>query len=148
MKRFLGKLTPKAGGDPIALLDEQIVIGRGRECGIRIKHATVSTQHCRLEFRDGHWCAHDLESRNGIRINGESTVEDWLMPGATLSVARFRFEIDYQPKSDEAPPPFDVTRGKSLLEKSGLTKELERDPSWLVTDQDPEPSKRIDIESL
>ena len=150
VRRFLGKLTPKAGGDPIALLDENIVIGRGRDCGIRLKYSIVSTEHCRLEFRDGYWCVYDLGSRNGIRINGQPTVEDWLMPGSVLAVAKFRFEIDYKPKSDEPPPPFDVTAGKSLLDKAGLAKELEGDnaPKWLVTDQDPEPSNRIDLESL
>ena len=131
-------------------MDEQILVGRGRDCGIRLKFATVSTEHCRLEFREGYWCVLDLDSRNGIRVNGQPTVEEWLMPGATLSVAKFRFEIDYKPRSDEPPPPFDVTAGKSLLEKAGLEKALEGDstPSWLVTDQDPEPEQRIDLESL
>ena len=150
VRRFLGKLTPKAGGDPIALMDENILIGRGRNCGIRVKDSIVSTEHCRLEFRDGYWCVCDLGSRNGIRINGQPTTEDWLMPGDVLAVAKFRFEIDYKPKSNEPPPAFDVTAGKSLLEKAGLMKELEsgRDPKWLVTDQDPEPSSRVDLESL
>ena len=149
-RRFLGILTPNAGGDPVPLMDEQIVIGRGRECGIRLKSSTVSTEHCRLEFRAGYWCVFDLDSHNGIRVDGQPTVEEWLMPGATLSVAKYRFEIDYKPRSDEPPPAFDVTTGKSLLEKAGLAKELDADhePSWLVTDQDPEPEKRIDLESL
>ena len=108
----------------------------------------MSTEHCRLEFRAGYWCVFDLDSHNGIRVDGQPTVEEWLMPGATLSVAKYRFEIDYKPRSDEPPPAFDVTTGKSLLEKAGLAKELDADhePSWLVTD--PEPEKRIDLESL
>lgn len=150
VKRFLGKLTPQAGGDPIALMEEVIVLGRGRDCGIRLKYSTVSTEHCRLTFRDGHWSVCDLGSRNGIRINGQPATEDWLMPGDILSVGKLRFEIDYQPKSDEPPPEFDITGGKSLLEKAGLEKALENEanPSWLVTDQDPEPEQRIDLESL
>lgn len=149
-KRFLGKLTPHAGGDPIALMEEVIVLGRGHDCGIRLKYSTVSTEHCRLSFRDGYWSVCDLGSRNGIRINGQPATEDWLMPGDILSLGKLRFEIDYQPKSDELPPEFDVTGGKSLLEKAGLEKVLESEanPSWLVTDQDPEPEQRIDLESL
>lgn len=149
-KRFLGKLTPKAGGDPIALLEERIVIGRGRDCGIRLKYATVSTQHCLLKFHEGHWSAHDLESRNGIRVNSQPTQEDWLMPGDILSIGRLRFEIDYVQESQEQPPAFDLTGGMSLLEKAGLTRQLEGDkkPDWLVTDQDPEPSQRVDLESM
>lgn len=149
-KRFLGKLTPKAGGDPIALMDDQIVIGRGRDCGIRLKYSTVSTKHCRLTFQEGHWSVCDLDSRNGIRVNKQPTNEEWLMPGDVLAIGKLQFEIDYQPRSDTPPPAFDVTAGKSLLEKAGLEEVLESDanPSWLVTDQDPEMEQRIDLESL
>jgi len=150
MKRFRGKLTPAAGGDPIALLDEKIVVGRDRDSGIRLKNSVVSKHHCELEFQDGYWCVRDLGSRNGIRIDGEKTMEGWLMPGATLSVGKLRFDIDYQPQSDEPPPPLDPIGGRSLLEKAGLSRELESDkePDWLASDQDPEPSKRVDLESL
>ncbi len=149
-RRFLGKLTPEAGGDIFPLMDDRIVIGRGRSCELRLKFATVSTEHCCLEFRDGYWLARDLDSRNGIRVNGETTRESWLMPGDTLSVAKFRFEIEYQPRSEEPPPPLDPMAGGSLLEKAGLTKALEKDadPDWLKSDQDPEPDNRIDLESL
>ena len=149
-RRFLGKLTPEAGGDVFPLMDDRIVIGRGRSCELRLKFATVSTEHCCLEFCDGYWLARDLDSRNGIRVNGETTRESWLMPGDTLSVAKFRFEIDYQPRSEEPPPPLDPMAGGSLLEKAGLTRALEKDadPDWLKSDQDPEPDNRIDLESL
>lgn len=150
VKRFLGKLTPAAGGDVIPLLEDQIVIGRGRDCGIRLKFSTVSTNHCKMQFRDGYWFVQDMASRNGIRINGESVHEGWLLPGATLSVGKFRFEISYQPKSDEPPPALDPLAGGSLLEKAGLARELEGDrtPDWLKSDQDPDPVDRIDLESL
>lgn len=150
VRRFLGKLTPVAGGDPIPLLDERVVIGRDRGCGIRLHFSTVSTKHCQLDFRDGYWCVLDLGSRNGIRVNGEPVLEGWLMPGAKLAVANFRFEIDYTPKSDEPPPPLDPMAGGSLLQKAGLAKDLEGDrhPDWLKSDQDLEPNKRIDLESM
>ena len=72
------------------------------------------------------------------------------MPGAKLAVAKFRFEIDYTPKSDEPPPPLDPMAGGSLLQKAGLAKDLEGDrhPDWLKSDQDLEPNKRIDLESM
>ena len=149
-KRFLGKLTPQAGGDPVPLMDEKIVIGRGPDCGVRLKYSTISTHHCQLRFHEGYWSVRDLGSRNGIRINSQPTVEEWLMPGDILAVGKFRFEIDYVPRSAEPPPAFDVTGGKSLLEKAGLTKILEGDdePAWLKTNQDPEPDQRVDLESM
>lgn len=150
VKRFLGKLTPQAGGDPVPLMDEKILIGRGRDCGIRLKYSTISTHHCQLRFHEGHWSVRDLGSRNGVRINSQPIVEEWLMSGDILAVGKFRFEIDYVPKSTQPPPAFDVAAGKSLLEKAGLTKILEGDdePAWLKTDQDHEPDQRIDLESM
>lgn len=148
IKRFRGKLTPKAGGDLIALLTERVVIGRSSDCDVVLAYPAVSSQHCELQFREGYWFANDLDSRNGIRIDGESVKSGWLMPGSTLSVAKFRFEIDYQPTSSE-PPPMDNLLERSLMERAGLTKELEKNanPGWLKSDQDPEQVKRIDLDA-
>lgn len=148
-KRFLGKLTPQGGGELIPLLMERLVVGRHRDCDIHLNFSLVSGRHCELEFRDGFWHVTDLDSRNGTRVNGQHIETSWLMPGDILRVAKLRFEIDYKPEGD-VPPPEENPFAKSLLEKAGLKRSLERDPdpNWLKSDQDPEPEKRIDLESL
>lgn len=145
-KRFLGKLVPCGGGDPIPLLESPLTIGRISESDIRLKQPSVSSRHCKLEFRDGYWFVTDLGSRNGIRVDGVSTESSHLMPEAVLSVARFRFQIHYTPTGD-APPPEDDILSVSLLEKAGLSRSLKEDrtPNWLVDDEDSSPKPRYEI---
>jgi len=57
--------------------------------------ATVSTKHCLLELREGMWFVSDLASRNGIRIDGVKVQEGRLRPGCILSVAEYRFQVNY-----------------------------------------------------
>ena len=48
-----------------------LTLGRGDDVSIRLEHATISRQHARLNpAPDGAWSIEDLQSRNGIRLNG------------------------------------------------------------------------------
>ena len=47
-----------------------IVIGRGTEAGLTIKHPLVSRQHCELFAADGSVQVKDLGSTNGTFIDG------------------------------------------------------------------------------
>lgn len=149
VKRFLGKLTPEGGGELIPLLMERLVVGRHRECDIHLAFSLVSGRHCEMNYRDGFWFVTDLDSRNGTRVNGQHVSTSVLMPGDILRIAKQRYEIDYKPEGD-VPPPEDNPFEKSLLEKAGLQRTLEKDPNpqWLKSDQDPDPDNRIDLESL
>jgi adenylate cyclase len=145
-KRFLGKLVPCGGGDPIPLLESPLTIGRASGSDIRLKQSSVSSRHCKLEFKDGYWFVTDLGSRNGIRVDGVSTETTHLMPDGILTVARFRFQIHYTPTGD-APPPEDDILAVSLLEKAGLSRSLKDGgtPSWLVDDDDSTAKPRYEI---
>jgi pSer/pThr/pTyr-binding forkhead associated (FHA) protein len=145
-KRYLGKLVPCGGGDPIALLESPLSIGRISACDIRLKRSTVSSRHCKLDFRDGYWFVTDLNSRNGIRIDGVPQESGCLMPQSILSVGNLRFQIDYIPKGDFAPAeadPFAV----SLLEKAGLAGAFEdrKLPRWAEMDDDTEARRRYEL---
>jgi len=86
----------------------------------------VSAHHCQLTVTGGYWYVRDLQSRNGIKVNGIRVGEKRLDPGDTLSIARHKYEIMYSPASLGAvgPPPLDEPEsdilGKSLLERAGL----------------------------
>ena len=57
-------------GEEIYLLyDEEMVIGRGEECAIRVDSEQVSRQHARLRRADDRWYVRDLRSRNGSWLN-------------------------------------------------------------------------------
>ena len=122
-----GELIPCGGGDPIPLLKEKLLVGRRNSCDISLRFPNVSSHHCELELFDGYWRIRDLNSRNGIKVNGARCDAKWLLPGDVVSIAKHRYEVTYEPIGDAPPPeeadPFAV----GLLEKAGLVSQDERE---------------------
>jgi pSer/pThr/pTyr-binding forkhead associated (FHA) protein len=119
-----GTLMPCGGGDPIPLLKPLLTVGRRSRCDITLRFATVSSEHCRLEFKEGFWFVREIKSTNGIKVDGVRCESHWLKPNSVLSIANLRYRIVYEDSGDELPPeenPFAM----GLLEKAGLQKELE-----------------------
>lgn len=68
-------------------------LGRGTECEVRLSHSSVSRVHARLEFRDGHLCVQDLESRNGTFVNQSRVSECSVAIGDELRVAAVTLDV-------------------------------------------------------
>ena len=123
----LGELVPCGGGDSIPLLKSKLLVGRRNSCDISLRFPNVSSHHCELELIDGYWRIRDLGSRNGIKVNNLRCDMKWLMPGDVVTIAKHRYEVDYEPTGD-APPPDDVDPfAIGLLEKAGLERPRETD---------------------
>jgi len=122
----LGELIPCGGGDPIPLLRPKLLVGRRRSCDISLRFPNISSQHCQLELINGYWNIRDLNSRNGIKVNGVRCDTKWVLPGDEVAIAKHRYEVVYTPDTDAPPPadedPFEV----SLLEKAGLARREEQ----------------------
>ncbi|WP_417388538.1 FHA domain-containing protein [Gimesia sp.] len=123
---MLGELNPCGGGDPIPLLSEVLLIGRRSKCDITLQFPNISSHHCQLEFLNGYWRVRDMNSRNGIKVNGDRCDMKWLLPGDKLSIAKHEYEINYTPQSDEPPPEEENPFEMSLMEKAGLVKREKR----------------------
>ncbi len=52
-------------------VDQPIIIGRSRKCGMRIDSAEISSEHARLGYNDGSFWVEDLGSSNGTFVRGE-----------------------------------------------------------------------------
>jgi len=124
VRRFLGKLVPCGGGDPIPLLESPLLMGRRSACDITLRFPDVSSRHCSLTYEDGFWVVDDCGSRNGVRVNGERVERKVLYPEDRISIASHRFIVHYTPEGS-LPPAEDDTFSKSLLEKIGM-KDLSR----------------------
>ena len=87
-------LLPLNGGEAIPLMKATFVLGRRADCDLQIQDASVSSRHCELRYEGNHWTINDLNSRNGIRVNGDVVQKrrlqngDIVMIGASL---RLRF---------------------------------------------------------
>jgi adenylate cyclase len=121
-----GVLHPVGGGDPIPLLKTTLLVGRRENCDIVLRFSNVSAQHCELNVNDGFWYVRDLNSRNGVKVNGNRVTEKRIDPGDTLSIAKHTYQVQYSPVDLGAvgPPPPDVAEAvdfsQSLLERAGL----------------------------
>jgi pSer/pThr/pTyr-binding forkhead associated (FHA) protein len=117
-----GELVPVGGGDSIPLLREVLRIGRRESCDICMRFANVSGLHAELSFREGYWKVRDLNSTNGIKVNGMRVQEKILHPGDEICISKRRFAIQYElPASRRALEEVEEDLlSQSLLEKAGL----------------------------
>jgi pSer/pThr/pTyr-binding forkhead associated (FHA) protein len=86
------------------LLKPRLYLGRDRSCDVPISFPSISSRHCRLEFRDGFWHVEDLGSSNGTRINGALCKVGWLLTGDELALSRHRYRIVYTAPPGKLPP--------------------------------------------
>jgi adenylate cyclase len=143
---MFGELVPVGGGDPIPLFKKSLLVGRRESCDIVLRFPNVSTHHCQMHVSAGYWYVRDLQSRNGVKVNGIRLTENdkRLDPGDILSVAKHKYEVRYSPTELGAvgPPPCDDVKAdifsKSLLERAGLQQQqFRRSPAA------PEPGESV-----
>jgi pSer/pThr/pTyr-binding forkhead associated (FHA) protein len=117
-----GELIPIGGGDPIPLVRDTLVVGRRESCDIPLHYPNVSSRHCELAFKDGYWYIRDLNSTNGIKVNGMRVQQKLLHPGDEISIAKRRFTIQYTLAAGKRALEEieEDILGQSLLEKAGL----------------------------
>ncbi|MDR0871496.1 MAG: FHA domain-containing protein [Planctomycetaceae bacterium] len=133
---MFGVLVPTGGGDPIPLRKNEIIIGRKPHCDIVLGFSNVSSQHCKLVLASGYWYVLDLQSTNGVKVNGARVKDHRVDPNAVLSVSKHDFVLNYNPVQNGASgtPPSEVYHvgdvfSRSLLEKAGLQKPSSK-PVW------------------
>ena len=123
----LGELVPVGGGDPIPLLQEVLTVGRRESCDICLKFQNISSMHCELVFTHGKWMVKDLNSSNGVKINGSDRLLPYtpttIRPGDEVEIGHHKFQLHYEggPGLDE-PEPVEELFARSLMEKAGLEK--------------------------
>jgi predicted component of type VI protein secretion system len=98
---------------PTILLDRPIIlIGRHPECDIQIDSRKVSRRHCCIAQVNDYLVVRDLDSTNGIRINGIPVLEGRLAPGDELAIGSHRYRVVW----DDAPvSPSPQTQAKQSL---------------------------------
>jgi len=92
-----GRLISERSGRTIPLTEKRLVIGRRKTCHIVLPYREVSAHHCQMYVVEGFWFVKDLDSGNGIRINGKPVKRGRMDPGDTLTVAKYNYRIEYAP---------------------------------------------------
>src|SRR6059058_5228096 len=93
------------GDGPSILLDKPILLlGRHPECDVQIDSRKISRRHCCIAQVDDYLVVRDLDSTNGVRINGVRVTEGRLKPGDELTVGNHRYRVTWD-EAPLAPPP-------------------------------------------
>ena len=88
------RLILQPSGYGVDLLKPEVILGRHSTADIRLPLPDVSRRHCRFVFEDGQWHVYDLDSLNGITVNGERLLRAELHEGDFLAIGGFTFEVN------------------------------------------------------
>jgi adenylate cyclase len=130
-----GELVPSGGGDNIPLIRNKLIIGRRESCDVCLRFSNVSGHHCQLTFQDGYWVITDLDSTNGIKVNGHKVKKKALKDGDEVAIASRVFTLQYTMRAGQhaleeiLEEEADETMGQSLLEKAGLVRPRSDEPT-------------------
>jgi pSer/pThr/pTyr-binding forkhead associated (FHA) protein len=123
-----GELIPHGGGDNIPLTRSPLVLGRRESSDICLQFPNISGKHLELTFKDGLWILHDLESTNGVKVNGirvDSGAKKVLHTGDVLTIGKRDYMLQYVQTGrasdlDEYEEEIENAMNIPLLEKAGL----------------------------
>jgi pSer/pThr/pTyr-binding forkhead associated (FHA) protein/tetratricopeptide (TPR) repeat protein len=81
-------------GREFACIRTEIKIGRTDDNDIAIDHRSLSRNHCKVvREEDGEWKIIDLQSSNGVQVNGEQYAECVLHPGDTVELGHLKLRF-------------------------------------------------------
>jgi len=78
--------TVSFGGKTRTITAPRAVLGRSRECDVRIPDANVSRRHAELRHENDAWWIVDLGSTNGTLLNGKRAARERLSGGDTITL--------------------------------------------------------------
>jgi len=85
----------------IPLPSSVTVMGRRRDCDLRIPVESVSRRHCRLFTEEDALKIRDLNSRNGTIVNGQTVEETLVKPGDKLTLGPLTFVMQVNGKPEK-----------------------------------------------
>ncbi len=72
---------------------DRVVIGRGRDCDVRLEDRLVSRRHCRIERRDSGFVLIDEGSQNRARLRGQPVESVELRDGDVLTLGGYELSF-------------------------------------------------------
>jgi predicted component of type VI protein secretion system len=107
---------------PSILVDKPILlVGRHPECDIQIDSRKISRRHCCIAQVHDYLIVRDLDSTNGVRINGVRVVEGRLNSGDELTIGNHRYQVSWRERgrpnvAPRAAPALEVSDEDNMLE--------------------------------
>jgi pSer/pThr/pTyr-binding forkhead associated (FHA) protein len=86
-------VSAPAPGAEFSIAKGQVRIGRLEELDLCISHRSISREHARMSQKDGTFEIEDLNSANGVRINGSAIKKGSLKSGDVVELGQVRFRF-------------------------------------------------------
>jgi hypothetical protein len=96
---WLVGLSENISGQRFALDREEILIGRGSDCYIQLKDPKVSRKHAQITVKAGQLTIEDLDSTQGVLINGERVDECQLKDGDRVQLGDTQLQVEFEQDS-------------------------------------------------
>ena len=90
------RLILQPGGATIELTQPDMLLGRHSRADVRLPLPDVSRRHCRFLFTQGTWQVIDLNSLNGVYVNGQRMHEATVYDGDKIRLGGFTFAVRIQ----------------------------------------------------
>ncbi|WP_257456239.1 FHA domain-containing protein [Archangium lipolyticum] len=93
-------------GRTFALAEASTELGRGKEAAVRLRDIAVSRRHARIRHQEGSFLLEDLDSPNGVYLNGQRVrveTASTLKEGDVIELGRTL--LRFQAPMAEPPPP-------------------------------------------
>jgi signal transduction histidine kinase len=105
----------------VSLNPKGATIGRSDNCDVTLDHDSVSRNHARVSQDPfGRWIVEDLESRNGVLVDGQRVKAHVILPGQQFNVSHFAFSL-----SEESDPHTGTTiRNQIAVVDKGLEENI------------------------
>jgi pSer/pThr/pTyr-binding forkhead associated (FHA) protein len=86
-------ISAPAPGAEFSIGKPTVRIGRLEELDLCISHRSISREHARVLQREGQFEVEDLNSANGVRVNGSGTKKATLKSGDIVELGQVRFRF-------------------------------------------------------
>jgi len=96
-KRGEGRLTYFESGKPkkaFRLAKTDLTIGRDEGCTVSLPVASISREHLKVEYKLGTYIATDLQSSNGLVVNGRNVRRCSLRDGDVIQIGEAILRVD------------------------------------------------------
>ena len=111
-------ITSEFTGREFACIRSEIKIGRTEDNDIAIDHRSLSRNHCKVvREEDGEWKVIDLQSSNGVKVNGEQYGQCALHSGDVIELGHIslKFLAPGEAADPPAPGPGKSKKGGKLI---------------------------------
>lgn len=91
-------ISEPKGTRQVPLNPQGTVLGRGSNCDVILEDDNVSRMHARI-YQDpfGRWIVEDLDSHNGVLVEGQRVQAQAVLPGQIISISHFKLCLFEKP---------------------------------------------------